>query len=77
MQPLRRESIGQFLGTRPVVDAHEGVIRHGEVDTAPRQPPRQPVVAIAVELKAKRALSGHPEIDQSERGIHEVEIIVQ
>ena len=41
------------------------------------QPPRQPVVAVAVELQAERAISGHPEVDQTERGIHEIKVVVQ
>ncbi|MPZ36401.1 MAG: hypothetical protein GEV13_36555 [Rhodospirillales bacterium] len=77
MQAVGRELVGQSLGTRPVVEAHEGVVGRGEADAVRRQAARQPAMAIAVELQAKRRPGRDPQINQPELAIHEVEIVVQ
>ncbi len=54
MQAVGRELVGQSLGARPVVDAHEGVVGRDKTDPARRQAARQPAMAVAVELQAYR-----------------------
>ena len=60
-----------------VVDAHEGVVGRGEADPAGRQAARQPAMAVAVELQAKRRPGRDPQVNQPQLAIHEVEIVVQ
>jgi hypothetical protein len=52
-------------------------IGHGVADAFRRQTSRQPVVAVAVELQAERRPGRDPQADQPERGIQEVELVVQ
>jgi hypothetical protein len=77
LEGIGRKPVRQFPGTQPVVDLHEGIIHHGVADAFSRQLARQPAVTVAVKLQAKRAVGGHPEIDQPEHGIHEVEVVMQ
>jgi len=77
VQPIGRQAIGQFLGSHPVVDPCEGVVGHGVADALGGQAPRQPTVAVAVELQTERRPGRDPQVDQPEPGIYEVEIIVQ
>ncbi len=77
MQGVQREGIGERLGARPVIDFGECIVGHREADTGRSQSPRQPVMAIAVELQPERTPSRHPQIDQSQLGVHKVEVIVQ
>jgi hypothetical protein len=32
MQPIRRQAVGQFLGSAPMVNADEGIVGHGVAD---------------------------------------------
>ena len=77
MQVTGRKSVGERLRTRPVVDVDKGVVGGGESDAFRGKLAREPAVAIAIELQAERCPGRHPQIDQSEIGIHEVEIVVQ
>ena len=77
MQLLGREGVGHGLGTRPIVDPHEGVVGHGVADAVGGQLAGQPVVAVAVELQAERRPGRDAQIDQAQLGIHEIEIVVQ
>ena len=77
VQLIGRKDVGQVLGALPVVDADEGIVGRGEADAFGRQLARQPAMAVAVELQAERRPGGHPQIDQPQLGIHEVEIVVQ
>ena len=71
VQLVRRQGVGQLLGARPVVDAHEGIVGHGVADALRGQLARQPAMAVAVELQAERRPGRHAQIDQSEVGVHE------
>jgi len=50
VQLVGRQAVGQRLGTRPVIDPHEGIIGHGVADALRGELACQPAVAIAVEL---------------------------
>jgi hypothetical protein len=65
------------LRTRPIVDANESIVGDGEADALRRQLSRQPAMAIAVELQAKRRPSRRPQVDQAQLAIYKVEIIVK
>ena len=77
VQPVGREAIREFLGARPVIDADKGIVGGGEADAFRRQPPRQPAVAVAVELQAERRPGRRPQIDQPQLVVQEVEIVMQ
>jgi hypothetical protein len=34
-------------------------------------------MAVAIELKAERAPRRHPQVDQAQLGVHEVEVVMQ
>ena len=53
------------LGARPVIDADKGTVGGGEADAFRRQSPRQPAVAVAVELQAERRPGRRPQIRPS------------
>ena len=54
VQLIGRKAVGQFLGAGPVIDPDEGVVSHGVADALRGQTPRQPAMAVAVELQAER-----------------------
>ena len=77
MQVIGREGIGEGLRARPVVDAQEGVVGKGETDPGRGELASQPAMSVAIELETERAPSRHPQIDQAQLGVHEVEVVVQ
>ena len=77
VQLIGRQVVGQFLGARPIVDPHEGIIGHGVADAIRSQFARQPAMAVAIELQAERRPGGNAQVDQPELGVLEVEIVVQ
>jgi hypothetical protein len=54
VQLVRRQRVGELLGARPVIDPDEGIVEHGVADACRRQLPRQPAMAVAVELQPER-----------------------
>jgi len=54
MQLSGRELIGEGLRPGPVIDAHKGVVGESEGDAGGGELARQPAMAIAIELQAKR-----------------------
>ena len=77
MQLVGREAIGEGLLARPVADVQEGVLVKGETDPGGGELAGRPAVPVAIELEAERAPSRHPQIDQTQLGIDEVEVIMQ
>ena len=77
VQLVGRQCVGQSLGKRPVVDVHKRIVGHGVADALRGQLARQPAMAVAVELQAERRPGRHAQVDQPERGVLKVEIIVQ
>ena len=58
MQVSGRELIGEGLRPRPVIDPQKGVVGESETDARAGELARQPAMAIAIELQAKRTPSG-------------------
>jgi hypothetical protein len=77
MQRGGRELIGQGLRPLPVVDAQKRVVSEGEADAGGGELARQPAMAIAIELQAKRTPSRHAQINQAEFSVDEVEVVMQ
>ena len=77
MQLGGREVIGEGLRPLPVVDVQEGVIDEGEADPGGAELASQPAVTVAIELETERTPGRHPQIDQAQLGVDEVEVIMQ
>src|SRR6266403_39942 len=77
MQVVGREAIGQGLRALPVGDPQEGVVGKGEADPGGSEAAGQPTVPVAIELEAEWTPSRHPQIDQAQLGVHEVEVVMQ
>ncbi len=77
MQVIGREVIGKGLCALPVVDVQEGVVGKGKTDPGGGELAGQPAMAVAIELQAERTPSRHPQIDQAQLGIDEVEVVMQ
>ena len=71
------QSVGQALGTLGVIDVEEGIIHHLEGYAVCYQPLCQPVMAIEVDLQAKRCPGRHANITQPKGFIDEVEVIME
>ena len=71
------EAVGKTLGLGGIGDAQEGVVGGLEADAGLRQLPRQPAVAVEVDLQAKRRPGRHPHVAQAELRVDEVEVVVQ
>jgi hypothetical protein len=61
---MRRYRVSQGLRALPIGEADDGVVGHQAVDAGGGELAGQPVVAVAVELEAKRTSSRHSQIDQ-------------
>ena len=77
MQVVGREGVGEGLRALPVVDAQKGVVGKGETDAGGGELASQPAMAIAIELQTERAPGRHAQIDQTQLGINEVEVVMQ
>ncbi len=77
MQRVGREAIGEGLRPLPVIDAQKGVVGKGEADPSGGKLAGQPAMPVAIELEAERAPGWHPQIDQAQLGVDEVEVIMQ
>jgi hypothetical protein len=65
------------LGLGRIGEVQEGVVGGLEGDAGLRQLPRQPAVAVEVDLQAKRRPGRHPHVAQAELRVDEVEVVVQ
>ena len=77
MESVGFEAVGQLLGTCKIVDADKAVVGHGKADPMGGELACQPGMAVAVELELEGAPGRDPEITQTQRGIEEVEVVVQ
>ena len=77
VQLIGGERIGDGLRALDVGDAHKGVVGEREIDASGGEFPRQPGVAVAVELQPERTPRRHPQVTQPERLVDEVEVVVQ
>src|SRR3954454_20425489 len=77
VQSVGRQFVGKVLRAIPVSDPGEGVVGHAVADALGSQLASQPVVPVAVELQPERTPGRHTQVDQSKRGIQEVEVVVQ
>ena len=68
--------IGQGLCFGKIADVHKGVLDLGEGNAGLGHATRQPVVPVAVELKAEGRPGGHAQIAESQVRIDEVKIVV-
>jgi len=71
------ETVGQALRLLPVADVDKGVVGHREGDVGGAQLARQPGMAVAVDLQAKRRPRGHAYVAQAELLVDEVEVVVK
>ncbi len=71
------QAITQVLGLLGVINAHEGIVGHFKGNTGSGQLSGQPIMAIEVDLEAKRRPCGHADIAQTELLIDEVEVVMQ
>src|SRR6202043_4162423 len=76
-QHVGREAIGKGLRALPVVDAQESVVGQGETDPGGGELAGQPAMPVAIELEAERTPCRHAQIDQTQFGVDEVEVVVQ
>ena len=70
------QAVRKVLGLIRIGDREEGVVGHLEGDAGFAQPLRQPVVAIEIDLQAKRCPGGHANIAKAEQFVDEVEVVV-
>jgi hypothetical protein len=77
MQHRRIEAIGETLRRGRIVQRHEGVVEHFEIDAGVAQLPCQPAMTVEVDLQAKRRPSRHAYVAQPELLVDEVEVVVQ
>jgi hypothetical protein len=71
------EAVGETLGLSRIGDVQKGVVGALEGDAGPRQLPRQPAMAIEIDLQAKRRPGRDPHVAQAELLVDEVEVVVQ
>jgi hypothetical protein len=77
MQMIGREAVRQPLGVLPVGDPQKGVVGGDKLDPRSAELAGQPGMAVAIELQPERTPGWHPQMDQSQLCIHEVEVVVQ
>ncbi len=71
------EAVGKALGFKGIGERQEGVVGGVKADASLHQLPRQPAVAVEVDLQAKRRPGRHPHVAQAELLVDEVEVVVQ
>jgi hypothetical protein len=69
--------VGQFLRLAKVFDVHKTVVEHRRIDALFGKLSRQFVMAVEIELEAKRRPCRHSEITQTKLGIDEIEVVMQ
>jgi len=69
--------VGQFLRLVKVFDAHKAVINHRCVDAFIEKLGSQFVMAVEIELEAKRRPGRHSEITQPQLGVDKIEVVMQ
>src|ERR1700719_3797156 len=77
MQMMGRKPARQPLGVLPVGDPQKGVVGGDKLDPRSAELARQPGMAVAIELQPEWTPGWHPQMDQSQLCIHEVEVVVQ
>src|SRR6516162_10618563 len=77
MNLLHSPVIGQALGLAPVGDRGEGMVEQSRVDGVPPQLPRQPVMAVKINLQTEGAPGGSANIPQAQLFIEEIKVVVQ
>lgn len=69
--------VGQFLRLVKVFDTHKTVVDHRRIDAFIEKLGSQFVMAVEIELEAKRRPCRHSEITQAKLGIDEIEVVMQ
>lgn len=69
--------VGQFLRFVKVLDAHKAVVDHRRIDAFIEKLGSQFIMAVEIELEAKRRPRRHSEITQTKLGIDEIEVVMQ
>ena len=77
MNLLHSPVIGQALGLAPVGDRGEGMVEQSRVDMVPPQLPRQPVMAVKINLQTEGAPGGNANIAQAQLLVDEIKVVVQ
>src|SRR5438034_8285203 len=70
-------SIGELLRSNHILNPEKGIIVFGEANTIRLQLPRQPFVAVQIDLDGHGKPGLNTYMDQAEVTIHEVEVQVQ
>jgi len=69
--------VGQFLRLVKIFDAHKTVVYHRRIDAFIEKLGSQFVMAVEIELEAKRRPCRHSEVTQTQFGIDEIEVVMQ
>ncbi len=69
--------VGQFLRLVKIFDAHKTVVDHRRIDAFIEKLSSQFVMAVEIELEAKRRPCRHSEITQAKLGIDEIEVVME
>ena len=69
--------VSQFLRLIKVFHAHKTIVKHGRINAFIDQLSRQFVMAVEIELEAKRRPCRHSEITQAHLCVDEIEVIMQ
>ena len=72
-----RDIVGQFLRLVKVFDVHKTVVEHRRINAFFKKLSRQLIMAVEIELEAKRRPCRHSEITEAKFGVDEVEVVMQ
>lgn len=71
------QTVGKDLGPLGIGDEEKGIIGHLEGDAGFFQTTCQPVMAVEIDLQAKRRPGGHPDVTEPKGLIDEVEVVMR
>jgi len=71
------EVIGQFLRLVEIFDAYKTIVEHDRLDAFFSQLSRQLVMAVEIELEAKRRPCRHSQVTQAKNGVDEIKVVMQ
>ena len=77
MEPFHRQPIGQLLGSWPIGDRDEGIVRQLVGDVLPAEFGGQPVMPVEIDLQPAGQPSRDPHVAQPQLFIDEIEVVVQ